>query len=649
LAFAPAEAKDRRSLSESSQPLLPQARAVVVPLGVPDSSRGLGLGIAALVHGFARAFGQGVALAQLHGKPAQEGGVPRPVESLIPAGAWRDLVTRGQAPDDVEVVITGHFEPPGDGAGLLQVLVFEAKTGALVARGEAHVDGAGAGAAVVSAFEQAWVPLQGDLGGLRELADLSWDALESVLKAERCALFDPIRGGPHDCLAALAHLGRAVDEAPNCRYPAARLAALAIDAALGPNAERRVMDAALRTMERAAADAPAQVDLLEAAAALHVRVGDASQGEVLACRALGLDPKRGRLRALLSEARRSQGNFEGALEATAPGLVADASDPLLLTERGVVLAAQGHFGDAAASWRAALSRDRFHAPAFASLARLAAMQTDTTTMQSLVDHALSLTPSPPPETLRQALELAMLSEPDGVARAARMERLARALLASTPRDGWATLALARSLVKLGDLPSASALLVRLEVDARESLAGAEAQLGRFALANADEAEIIDATLRSAETAAVADLEAVVVRARRLADAHALWTAYLAAGIALRRLGRHEAARGDLLCGIVASPGAAPLFAELARACAALSLPQEALEHADRARALAGDTPKTMLARYEALRASGRTDEAAALATDAAARFPDDADLAIAVQPAGPITKAGLLARWFSRK
>ena len=123
--------------------------------------------------------------------------------------------------------------------------------------------------------------------------------------------------------------------------------------------------------------------------------------------------------------------------------------------------------------------------------------------------------------------------------------LARALLASTPGDGWATLALARSLVKLGDLPSATALLVRLEVDARDSLAGAEAQLGRFAIANADEAEIVDATLRSAETAAVADLEAVVVRARRLADVHALWTAYLAAGIALRRLGRHEAARGDL--------------------------------------------------------------------------------------------------------
>ena len=183
----------------------------MVPLGVPESSRGLGLGIAALVHGFARAFGQGVALAQLHGKPAEEGGVPRPVESLIPAGAWRDLATRGQAPGDVEVVITGHFEPPGEGVGLLQVVVFDAKTGALVARGEAHVDGAGAGAAVVSAFEQAWAPLQGDLGGLRELADLSWEALESVLKAERCALFDPIRGGPHDSLAALAHLGRVVE------------------------------------------------------------------------------------------------------------------------------------------------------------------------------------------------------------------------------------------------------------------------------------------------------------------------------------------------------------------------------------------------------------------------------------------------------
>ena len=57
----------------------------------------------------------------------------------------------------------------------------------------------------------------------------------------------------------------------------------------------------------------------------------------------------------------------------------------------------------------------------------------------------------------------------------------------------------------------------------------------------------------------------------------------------------------------------------------------------------------MLARYEALRASGRIVEAAALAADAVARFPDDGELAIAAQPRGPIAKAGLLARWFSRK
>ena len=41
--------------------------AVVVPFGVPNERRGLGLGLAALVHGFARIRGQHVALAQLGG------------------------------------------------------------------------------------------------------------------------------------------------------------------------------------------------------------------------------------------------------------------------------------------------------------------------------------------------------------------------------------------------------------------------------------------------------------------------------------------------------------------------------------------------------------------------------------------------------
>jgi hypothetical protein len=40
--------------------------AVVIPFGVPTEGRGLGLGLAALLHGFVQIDGRSVALAQLH-------------------------------------------------------------------------------------------------------------------------------------------------------------------------------------------------------------------------------------------------------------------------------------------------------------------------------------------------------------------------------------------------------------------------------------------------------------------------------------------------------------------------------------------------------------------------------------------------------
>ena len=45
-------------------------RAVVIPFEVPDDGRGLGLGLAALVHSFAQIDGESVALAQLLARTA---------------------------------------------------------------------------------------------------------------------------------------------------------------------------------------------------------------------------------------------------------------------------------------------------------------------------------------------------------------------------------------------------------------------------------------------------------------------------------------------------------------------------------------------------------------------------------------------------
>src|SRR5215468_8397708 len=98
-------------------------RAVVIPFGVPDDGRGLGLGLAALVHSFAQIDGESVALAQLLARaqkapePTEEDDEPAdappapaeasPVEAFVPPHAWKDLTGNGAAPPEVSFVVTG--------------------------------------------------------------------------------------------------------------------------------------------------------------------------------------------------------------------------------------------------------------------------------------------------------------------------------------------------------------------------------------------------------------------------------------------------------------------------------------------------------------------------------------------------------------
>src|SRR4051812_11077224 len=104
-------------------------RAVVIPFGVPDDGRGLGLGLAALVHSFAQIDGESVALAQLlSSQPAAaRARTPRvrddddddddddtdddasldvphetgPVEAFVPPRAWKDLTGSSSEPTGV--------------------------------------------------------------------------------------------------------------------------------------------------------------------------------------------------------------------------------------------------------------------------------------------------------------------------------------------------------------------------------------------------------------------------------------------------------------------------------------------------------------------------------------------------------------------
>src|SRR5258708_31868365 len=118
---------------------MPTPRAVVIPFGVPVEGRGLGLGLAAVVHAFVHVEGGGVAVAQLHSRGTNEQGATpaSPVEAFVPPSAWRDIAGHGDAPRGVSVVLTGAFEPPTQGHGAIQLLAFDAHDGRTCARFDA--------------------------------------------------------------------------------------------------------------------------------------------------------------------------------------------------------------------------------------------------------------------------------------------------------------------------------------------------------------------------------------------------------------------------------------------------------------------------------------------------------------------------------
>lgn len=562
-------------------------RAVVIPFGVPDGARGLGLGVAALVHGFTQISGHSVALAQLHARAAagEPAVAPTPVEAFIAPKAWQDLAGAGNAPTDVTVVLTGVIEPPFDGAGQLHLLAFDPRDGATRARVEVTFDPDGAGASIVSAFEELSKSVGAELGMLPELRDLGWDAIESVLYAERCALHDPSRGGPYDQLAAMVHLGRAVGEAPTCRFAAGRLAALALEAAVTSAPDAKITQSALRALERATDDAPTQLELVEAMAALEIRAGRAPCAERRMNAAIVIEPRRARLYALLAESLRVQKNLSAALAAVQAGLDSAGADVALIAERGTVLAEQGDVGEAMACWWGVLEREPHHLPVFANLAGAAARERDPVLAERLVDHALASVSAAPAELLRRAIHIALTVEPDGLSRASRVARLARAVVARAPDDPWAMLILARALAQLGEREEAVACLTQIERMAPGTPIAAEAQRGILALNEPAAAAELDSVLRAACEAPVGDLDAVAARGRRLAVRHRAWMGWLAAGIAHRRASRPLQAREALESALEVAPGCNPAHVELAALALSRDDTVEALRQVQRALAL----------------------------------------------------------------
>lgn len=602
---------------------MPAPRAVVIPFGVPAEGRGLGLGLAALVHVCVHVDGGGVAIAQLHARRKDQppDATPSPVEAFIPPAQWKDIADSGETPAEVGVVLTGAFEPPVDGHGTLQLLAFDARDGRTRGRVDAHLDELHAGASLVAALEQLGARTGGQIGALEALRELDWEPLESVLRAERCALHDPLKGGPHNRLAAMQHLGRAIADAPAARYPIERLASLALETALGAAVDAKLTAAAARALHRAVGDAPGRVELVEALAALELRLGQAQDAERRLNAALSESPRRTRLYVLLSQALRIQGRLDAALTVLQSGQQEVGPDPLLASEKGVVLAARGNRTGAALAWREALARDPVQPAAFGSLAALALRAGDAATAETLVDAALA-SPQAHPEVLRRAVQLALATEVEGIARHSRVARLSVRLLELLPDEPWATLALGKAEASLGERASARLRLLHVERIAPRTTAAAEAQAARLAIDDPAADVEIKSVLRAAQSAAPDDLLDIAARARRLATAHASWPAWVGSALAQRRLERWTAAREALEAAIELAPGATVAHVELAETFLALGQVTPAIERARHAVTLEGGTPRTLSVLARALTRAGRTAEARETAKQALALQPD---------------------------
>jgi tetratricopeptide (TPR) repeat protein len=334
----------------------------------------------------------------------------------------------------------------------------------------------------------------------------------------------------------------------------------------------------------------------------------------------------------------------GALLAIEEGLLRGTDDPLLNTERGIVLAERGNVVEAERAWRMVLDDRPLYPPAFTNLASLVMERRDALAAARLVDEALTRGPAHP-DVLKRAIQLSLAAEPEGIARAARVGKLAHALVDRVPNDPWASLVLARSLAQTGDKLAAARRLAHVEELAPESAIAAEAQRARLALEEPQASLEIDAVLRAAYKAPPEDLDAISLRARKLALSHSAWPAYFAVGIAERRLERWRAARDAFGEALRLSPGCTSAHMEVVGAHVALDAPEAALEHARHACKLDGDTARTLAVLATALLACGQRDEALdaidrSLALDAT----DEANRALAERIRSGRARAGTLTR-----
>jgi tetratricopeptide (TPR) repeat protein len=562
--------------------------AVVIPLGVPEGHEGLGLGMAALMMGLTRARGQALAIAQMFAEtPAQ---IPaKPVEAFITARGWKTISHRPEELASIELVLTGSFEPPEHAStGSLSLLVYNAKTGDTLATLKVVIDPMDAGTSVGNALrdlEQALMSeAENDTRATSSpLHGLDWEALQSVLLAERCELHDQARGGPHDRFAAFMHLERAIEDAPASQYAPERLASIAFHT-FQASANLRLDDAALRTVKRALVDVPEHAGLHDAALALEVKQGALGHAGVRAKARIEDGHASALTFALLAEVMRREQSFETAATLLEAGFAAFPEHPALLTERGALRAEQKEWPAAVQDLRQAIEKAGPDSNAFFKLAELALHVADVDAGSSLVDLVLQRV------ELRElhvhfAVKLAMQLEPDGVHRASRIAKLGKRLIDMAPEDPRPHLLTSRALARMGERDGALYHLDRIDELAPKSTWSSEAALGRFNLEHPEDALELEALVRATSDVTQHDLPTILLRAQRFALLHeSLWLTHFALGLSEARATQFASAKRAFQRAAQLAPGSIAASRELARTLIELGEQSAALTVLEKARA-----------------------------------------------------------------
>lgn len=518
-----------------------------VPFEVPGAgASGLGLGIAALAQGSLRARHANLALLRAYGQRPGDLS-PQLLEGFFSPSSWQRLMNRpgDHAAPKVDWVVTGRFEPAQADVGQAELVVFEPRTGALLAHSEALYGPEEAGEGLWRLLEGLSPLLELDLEELRGLRELEWSSLEHALRAEAVLA----EGGGDAELAAFVYYARAVEEAGELAFLRARLTQLGEHLCMNKIGVDTV-SRALSSLSPAA-----DTDCALAAASFARGESEAALGALAAT--VEREPQSARAVGTLARLSRLAGEPLAALQVLDAAMARGLGEPRLDNERLLALIEAERVEEANELGLLMLEIGSLRPIGLTALFQLARAPGFGALAGTLVDRAL-MNPACEAELLVASVGLLGLAEPPGLARDVRLDKLLHSLEA---QGSPLSVPLARALAEIGEPERAARELQALLQRGGAAQAAAAEEL--LMLSDPEVATAIRATLRAAHDSEGEVLERIAERARHYASVHGVWTAHLAYIVAERRLGHLERAHVALEQALASWPECPPLLEERA--------------------------------------------------------------------------------------